>query len=82
MQLTNGNEDQVRGQMARVRAAGGRILAGGILGYPRHIGRPETVIMYAGDAGAFEERQATLADLAGAQRYYGEVVERLETDKD
>ena len=72
VQLSNGNEDQVRGQLARVTAAGGRMLAGGILGYPRHIGRPETVIMYAGDAGAFEEHAATLADLAGAQRYYGE----------
>ena len=51
VQLTNGNEEQVRAQLARVRAAGGRMLAGGILGYPRHIGRPETVIMYAGDAG-------------------------------
>ena len=28
--------------------------------------------MYAGDAGAFEEHAATLADLAGAHRYYGE----------
>ena len=72
VQLTNGNEEQVRAQLARVRAAGGRMLAGGILGYPRHIGRPETVIMYAGDAAAFEEHAATLADLAGAQRYYGE----------
>ncbi len=71
VQLTNGNEEQVRAQMARVKAAGGRMLAGGILGYPRHIGRPETVIMYAGDAEAFEEHAATLADLAGAQRYYG-----------
>ena len=72
VQLSNGNEEQVRDQLSRVRAAGGRMLAGGILGYPRHIGRPETVIMYAGDAGAFEEHAATLADLAGAQRYCGE----------
>ena len=72
VQLSNGNEEQVRAQQARVRAAGARVLTGGILGYPRHIGRPETVIMYAGDAGAFEEHAATLADLAGAQRYFGE----------
>ena len=71
VQLTNGNEEQVRAQMARVRAAGGRMLAGGILGYPRHIGGRETVIMYAGDAEAFEEHAATLAALAGAQRYSG-----------
>ena len=71
VQLTNGNEGQVRAQMARVKAAGGCMLAGGILGYPRHIGRPETVIMYAGDTEAFEAHEATLADLAGAQRHYG-----------
>ncbi len=72
VQLTNGDDVQVRAQLARVRAAGGSMLAGGILGYPRHIGRPETVIMYAGDGRAFERHAATLADLAGAQRYYGE----------
>jgi len=72
VQLTNGSEVQVRDQLERVRAAGGRMLAGGILGYPRHIGRPETAIMYAGDAAVFEAHAATLADLAGAQRYYGE----------
>jgi 3-hydroxyisobutyrate dehydrogenase-like beta-hydroxyacid dehydrogenase len=72
VQLTNGTADQVRAQLERVQAAGGRMLAGGILGYPRHIGRAETVIMYAGDAGAFEQHAATLADLAGAQRYEGE----------
>ena len=72
VQLTNGNEEQVRAQLATVRAAGAGMLAGGILGYPRHIGRRETVIMYAGDAAAYAEHQATLADLAGAQRYLGE----------
>jgi len=72
VQLTNGTEEQVRAQIARVEAAGGRMLAGGILGYPRHVGRAETVIMYAGDGGAFDEHAATLADLAGAQRYLGE----------
>ena len=72
VQLTNGTEEQVRAQLARVRTAGGRMLAGGILGYPRHIGRAETVIMYAGDADAFEAHAATLAGLAGAQRYLGE----------
>jgi 3-hydroxyisobutyrate dehydrogenase-like beta-hydroxyacid dehydrogenase len=72
VQLTNGDEGQVRAQMAWVKAAGGRMLAGGILGYPRHIGRAETVIMYAGDAGAFEEHAPTLTGLAGAHRYLGE----------
>ena len=71
-QLTNGAEAQVRAQMARVRAAGGRMLSGGIMAYPRQIGRPDTVILYSGDASAFEEHRATLAGLAGGQRFVGE----------
>ena len=71
VQLTNGTEEQVRAQIARVEAAGGRMLAGGILGYPRHVGRAETVIMYAGTPAPSSEHAATLADLAGAQRYLG-----------
>ena len=72
VQLSNGAEAQVRAQMARVAAAGGRLLSGGIMAYPRHIGRAETVILYAGDAAAFEEHRETLACLAGSQRYLGE----------
>jgi 3-hydroxyisobutyrate dehydrogenase-like beta-hydroxyacid dehydrogenase len=72
VQLSNGNEDQVRAQMARVRAAGGRMLSGGIVAYPRHIGRPDTVILFAGDAAAFAEHRKTLAALAGDARYLGE----------
>jgi 3-hydroxyisobutyrate dehydrogenase len=72
VQLTNGSEEQVRRQLSRVAAAGGRMLAGGIVGYPRHIGRPETVIMYAGEAAAFADNAAPLAGLAGSQRYLGE----------
>ena len=37
------------------------VLAGGGLGYPRHIGRPERVIMYAGDAEAVVGHAVTLA---------------------
>ena len=32
----------MRSQLGRVAAAGGRMLAGGIIGYPRHIGRDDT----------------------------------------
>jgi len=72
VQLSNGSEDEVRRHMARVEAAGGRMLAGGIVGYPRHIGGSDTVILYSGNAAAFDEHQVTLADLAGGQRYLGE----------
>jgi DNA polymerase III subunit gamma/tau len=63
---------EVRAQMDRVRAAGGRMLSGGIVAYPRHIGRPDTVILFAGDAAAFAEHRETLAALAGDARYLGE----------
>ena len=72
VQLTNGSEEQIRRHRARVREAGARMLAASIVGYPRHIGLPETVIMYSGDHDAFAEHQTTLADLAGGQRYLGE----------
>lgn len=72
VQFTNGSEDQVRDQLARVAGAGGRMLSGAIAAYPRHMGRPETLVLYAGDAAAFAEHEATLVDLAGDGRYTGE----------
>ena len=72
VQLTNGAEPQVRAQMRRVHTAGGRMLAGGIMAYPRQVGRAGTVILYSGDASAFEEHRGTLASLAGGQRFAGE----------
>ena len=72
VQLSNGNEAEERRQLARVEALGGRLLVGGIIGYPRHIGLPDTVILYAGSASAFAEHGDTLAALAGGQRFLGE----------
>jgi 3-hydroxyisobutyrate dehydrogenase-like beta-hydroxyacid dehydrogenase len=72
VQFTNGTEAQVRAQLGWVQDAGARMLSGAIAAYPRHIGRPETLILYAGDAEAFAAHAATLADLAGGQRYTGE----------
>ena len=72
VQLSNGAQAQVCAQLARVAAAGARLLGGGIMAYPRHIGRPQTAILCTGDAAAFEEHRGTLADLAGGQRYLGE----------
>jgi len=72
VQCTNGTLEEVRGQLERVTGAGARMLSGAIAAYPRHIGGPETLILYAGDAAVFGEHEATLADLAGGQRYTGE----------
>lgn len=72
VQFTNGTEAQVREQFDLVRGAGARMLSGAIVAYPRHIGRPQTLIMYAGDAAVFTAHEATLADLAGDRRYLGD----------
>jgi hypothetical protein len=72
VQFTNGAVAQIRAQLDLVRGAGGRMLSGAIAAYPRHIGRPETLVLYAGDAAAFAEHETTLAGLAGGQRYTGE----------
>lgn len=71
VQLTNGSVPEVRAQMGRAAAAGAHFLCGSIAGYPRHMGRPEAVILYSGDEAAFREHEHTLAGLAGAQRYLG-----------
>lgn len=72
VQFTNGTEVQVREQSDVVHGAGARVLCGAIAAYPRHIGRPETLIMYAGDGAVFSAHEATLADLAGGGRYLGD----------
>jgi 3-hydroxyisobutyrate dehydrogenase-like beta-hydroxyacid dehydrogenase len=70
VQLSTGGPAQVYAQQAKVREHGGRFVAGGILAYPRSIGRPNCLILYAGDP-SFEEHRATLLSLAGSSQYLG-----------
>lgn len=70
VQLTTGVPAQVYAQQAKVRENGGHFLAGGILAYPRSIGRPNCLILYAGDP-IFEQHRATLLSLAGSSQYLG-----------
>jgi 3-hydroxyisobutyrate dehydrogenase-like beta-hydroxyacid dehydrogenase len=70
VQLTTGVPAQVYAQQAKVRENGGHFLAGGILAYPRSIGRPNCLIVYAGDP-IFEQHRATLLCLAGSSQYLG-----------
>ena len=50
---------------------GGAYLDGGIVGYPRHVGKESTVFIYAGDRGVFDMHLGTLRSLAGDARYLG-----------
>ena len=70
VQLSTGVPTQVYAQQAKVRENGGHFLAGGILAYPRSIGRPNCLIVYAGDP-IFEQHRATLLSLAGSSQYLG-----------
>jgi 3-hydroxyisobutyrate dehydrogenase-like beta-hydroxyacid dehydrogenase len=71
VQLSTGAPDQVYAQQASVHAKRGRFIAGGIMAYPRSIGRPNCIVLYAGDP-CYTEHQATLACLAGSSQYLGE----------
>jgi 3-hydroxyisobutyrate dehydrogenase-like beta-hydroxyacid dehydrogenase len=70
VQLSTGVPTQVYAQQAKVRENGGHFLAGGILAYPRSIGRPNCLIVYAGDP-IFEQHRAALLSLAGSSQYLG-----------
>jgi 3-hydroxyisobutyrate dehydrogenase-like beta-hydroxyacid dehydrogenase len=70
VQLSTGIPEQVYAQQAWVRQHCGRFIAGGIMAYPRSIGRPNCVILYAGDP-VFEEHRATLASLGASLQFLG-----------
>jgi 3-hydroxyisobutyrate dehydrogenase-like beta-hydroxyacid dehydrogenase len=71
VQLSAGVLDQVYGQQTWIREHNGRFIAGGIIAYPRSIGKPNAVIVYAGDAAAFEEHRPTLSVLAASMQWLG-----------
>ncbi len=71
VQLSTGSLAQVYAQQKAVHAAGGSFIAGGIMAYPRSIGRPSCIILYAGDA-TYAAHRDTLACLAGSSQYLGE----------
>ncbi len=70
VQLSTGSPEQVLAQQAMVHARGGRFVAGGIMAYPRSIGRPNCMIVYAGDA-EYAQHERTLACLAGSSQFLG-----------
>jgi 3-hydroxyisobutyrate dehydrogenase-like beta-hydroxyacid dehydrogenase len=72
--LSSGSTAEARKNAAQINAAGGSYLDGGIMEYPRSIGRKNAVIVYSGSAATFRAHESTLAILAGDQRYLGEDV--------
>jgi len=70
--LSSGSAAEARTNAALITAAGGSYLDGGIMEYPRSIGRKDAVIVYSGSAVTFRAHESALAILAGDQRYLGE----------
>jgi 3-hydroxyisobutyrate dehydrogenase-like beta-hydroxyacid dehydrogenase len=70
--LSSGSAAEARRNAAQITAAGGTYLDGGIMEYPRSIGRKDAVIVYSGPVATFHAHERTLAILAGDQRYLGE----------
>jgi 3-hydroxyisobutyrate dehydrogenase-like beta-hydroxyacid dehydrogenase len=70
VQLSTGSPEQVCAQQKWVQQCQGRFIAGGIMAYPRAIGRPSCVILYAGDP-CFEQHRAALASLGASSQYLG-----------
>ena len=70
--LSSGSAAEARNNAAQIKAAGGSYLDGGMMEYPRNVGRKDALIVYSGPAAMFRAHESTLAILAGDQRYLGE----------
>lgn len=71
VQLTTAIPEEVRAQQAWLTARDGHYLVGGILVFPSGIGKPDTLIVYAGNGQSFEANRSMLSDLGGTPHYLG-----------
>lgn len=71
VQLTTGQGVQARQQADWARRCEASYLAGGIQGWPRDIGKPDTLFIYGGDRACFNRYAALLSVLGGDTRYLG-----------
>lgn len=69
--MTSGVPEELEAEQAWVCANGGHFIAGGIMALPSGVGRMDTLMLYGGDARAFEEQRSTLAYLGGSPEYLG-----------
>lgn len=69
--LSTGSADDARRIAGFVRGYGGRYLDGGIMAYPRDIGKPATTILYSGDPDGFAEHRDVLQAMAGRPEFLG-----------
>ena len=70
--LSTGSCDDARRISDYVRQKGGQYIDGGIMAYPRDIGKAETTIVYSGDAEGFARHKAVLRAMAGKAEFFGD----------
>ncbi len=71
VQLTSSVPARMPEQQAYVHGCGALFLAGGIMVFPGAIGRPDTPILYAGEASVYDEHRDVLTALGGSHRFLG-----------
>jgi 3-hydroxyisobutyrate dehydrogenase-like beta-hydroxyacid dehydrogenase len=71
-QLSTMSPEAVDRQAARVSQLGGRLLAGGIMAYPRTIGLPSTAVLLSGPREAYDSHADLFSILGGASKHVGE----------
>lgn len=64
--------DESERQRQLVESADGQYLDGGIVGYPRAIGLPDTVLFYSGDKVVYAQHERVLTLLGGGTTFVGE----------
>jgi 3-hydroxyisobutyrate dehydrogenase-like beta-hydroxyacid dehydrogenase len=72
--LITGSSAEAEDMQEFVTSRGGSYLDGHIPIYPRHIGLPETIIMFCGPSALWEQHRAMLLALGGASLYFGEEI--------
>ncbi|MDX2322190.1 MAG: NAD(P)-binding domain-containing protein [Moritella sp.] len=69
--MSTGTGEQASALAEWVQDQGAEYLDGGLLSYPRAIGKPNTGMLYSGSKLAFEQHAQTLSAMAGAQQFIG-----------
>ena len=72
--MSTGTGEQAKDLAEWVQNQGAEYIDGGLLSYPRAIGKPSTGMLYSGSKLAFEQHAQTLSAMAGAQQFISDDV--------
>lgn len=69
--LSTGSSDEARRIGAYIHQMGGKYIDGGIMAYPRDIGKPDAAILYSGNEAGFSKHKKVLQSMAGNAVFLG-----------